>query len=434
METNARIQFSTDTDTNWSTVDPTLREGEMVFAKKTSGKYKMVLGGAGGTKYSASTTVWDEEDAEAKVTAMNEAVSSAQSAAETAEASNTATASNATAAAASASQAAASQVAAKASETSVAANATSAQKSATAAANSASTATTQAGNAAASAASAATAQTAAEAARDAASSSATAAGKSATEAASSASSAGSSATAARTAETNAGKSATAAAESQAAAKASEASAAAAQQSINQILETSVAFTGATSDVNGTAGLVPAPAVGDQNKALAGDGTWKTLFTESDIAKIVHPVGSVLAFADDTDPNTKWSGMTWVQFAQGRTLVGAGTYSENGTNYTYNNGETGGEAKHKLSLQEAPGHTHSGTTSSAGEHDHTYTSYAGTANINGNSYSGYLKGTMDRTTSLARAHTHTFTTSSAGGNGYHENRQPYIIVAYWKRTA
>lgn len=66
METNARIQFSTDTDTNWSTVDPTLREGEMVFAKKTSGKYKMVLGGAGGTKYSASTTVWDEEDAEAK--------------------------------------------------------------------------------------------------------------------------------------------------------------------------------------------------------------------------------------------------------------------------------------------------------------------------------------------------------------------------------
>ena len=34
------------------------------------------------------------------------------------------------------------------------------------------------------------------------------------------------------------------------------------------------FTGATSSVAGTNGLVPAPAAGDQNKALHGDGTWK----------------------------------------------------------------------------------------------------------------------------------------------------------------
>lgn len=36
------------------------------------------------------------------------------------------------------------------------------------------------------------------------------------------------------------------------------------------------FTGATSSAAGTNGLVPAPAAGDQSKALMGDGTWKDL--------------------------------------------------------------------------------------------------------------------------------------------------------------
>lgn len=36
------------------------------------------------------------------------------------------------------------------------------------------------------------------------------------------------------------------------------------------------FTGATSSAAGTNGLVPAPAAGDQGKALMGDGTWKDL--------------------------------------------------------------------------------------------------------------------------------------------------------------
>lgn len=40
-----------------------------------------------------------------------------------------------------------------------------------------------------------------------------------------------------------------------------------------------AFTGATSGAAGTAGLVPAPAAGDQNKVLKGDGTWADDSTE-----------------------------------------------------------------------------------------------------------------------------------------------------------
>lgn len=41
-----------------------------------------------------------------------------------------------------------------------------------------------------------------------------------------------------------------------------------------------AFTGATSQDAGVAGLVPAPAAGDNMKYLSGDGTWKTINTSS----------------------------------------------------------------------------------------------------------------------------------------------------------
>lgn len=205
--------------------------------------------------------------------------------------------------------------------------------------------------------------------------------------------------------------------------------------------TAVEFTGATSSKAGVKGYVPAPKAGDQNKVLAGDGTWKTPFTESDIAKIAHPVGSVLAFADGTNPNAKWSGMTWVQFAQGRTLVGAGTYSENGTNYTYVNGETGGEAKHKLTLPEIPKHSHWAGCSTNGGHFHgcfgdnnknPYGIYDPAANYAGASGADWNNPTGR--TSTDGDHSHTVTIGDAGGDGYHENRQPYVVVTYWKRTA
>lgn len=44
------------------------------------------------------------------------------------------------------------------------------------------------------------------------------------------------------------------------------------------------FTGASSSVAGTAGAVPAPAIGDQNKALKGDGTWGDVSEEFVIMK------------------------------------------------------------------------------------------------------------------------------------------------------
>ena len=157
-----------------------------------------------------------------------------------------------------------------------------------------------------------------------------------------------------------------------------------------------------------------------------------------------PVGSVLSFADSSDPNVLWKGTTWVKFAEGRVLVGAGSYTENGTTYTYTVGATGGEVKHKLTTEEIPQHNHNASVSTNGNHYHgTYGDvYSNTNNsmgvYDGNANHGGLSGfdwdnVLSKTTTNGN-HSHTVTISSVGGNAYHENRQPFTVVARWKRTA
>nr|DAV62160.1 MAG TPA: L SHAPED TAIL FIBER PROTEIN [Caudoviricetes sp.] len=58
---NARIQFSTADEETWKSVNPALREGELVIAKKPSGKYRLYVGATGGSKFNDSIVVWDEE-------------------------------------------------------------------------------------------------------------------------------------------------------------------------------------------------------------------------------------------------------------------------------------------------------------------------------------------------------------------------------------
>ena len=60
--------------------------------------------------------------------------------------------------------------------------------------------------------------------------------------------------------------------------------------------------GATTTANGTAGLVPAPAIADKDKVLKGDGTWATLpdelpaVTSSDNGKVLRVVSGQWAAA------------------------------------------------------------------------------------------------------------------------------------------
>lgn len=61
---NARIQFSTASEEKWLQVNPVLREGELVIARKANGKRKLVVGKPGGSSYANSEVLWDAEQAE----------------------------------------------------------------------------------------------------------------------------------------------------------------------------------------------------------------------------------------------------------------------------------------------------------------------------------------------------------------------------------
>ena len=71
----------------------------------------------------------------------------------------------------------------------------------------------------------------------------------------------------------------------------------------------------------------------------------------------YPVGSYIYSDKSANPSTYlpyMSDTTWVQTAAGRVLIGAGK-ADSGT--VYNAGATGGEEKHKITVDEMPTHTH-----------------------------------------------------------------------------
>lgn len=174
---------------------------------------------------------------------------------------------------------------------------------------------------------------------------------------------------------------------------------------------------------------------------------------------IYPVGSIVINADGTNPGTHFGG-TWQQIAGGRCLIGA--------NSTYKAGNTGGEEKHQLTLQEIPAHNHNSTIAGAGGHKHnrgtmditgtfagddsaraghygakpTGAFYdAGRVNLDLDSDSGdgtkvgfQASRSWTGETNAAGSHTHTVSISTAGGGQSHNNMQPYLVVYFWQRTA
>ena len=69
---------------------------------------------------------------------------------------------------------------------------------------------------------------------------------------------------------------------------------AAVNELSEYLEEAIAqnVRGATSSANGAAGRVPAPAAGDQNKYLKGDGTWKILSADSTFSSLATQVNTI----------------------------------------------------------------------------------------------------------------------------------------------
>ena len=177
---NARIQFSLASEEVWNTYNPLLKEGEIVTVLKANKKVKLVQGKVGGSTYSESTVIWDEDTAETIMSRSEAAESTAIAQATAASDSASKAAASQAAAATSATNAKVSEDAAKNSETNAKASETAAKNSATSAESSASTASTHAGKAADSATAAAGSATQAGTFATTATNKATAADKSAT--------------------------------------------------------------------------------------------------------------------------------------------------------------------------------------------------------------------------------------------------------------
>ena len=88
----------------------------------------------------------------------------------------------------------------------------------------------------------------------------------------------------------------------------------------------------------------------------------------------------------------------------------------------------------------PSHSHSASSSTAGNHYHgcfgdneknPYGIYDSAANHAGSSGADWNNPTGR--TSTDGAHSHTITIGATGGNRIHENRQPYTVVSFWRRT-
>ena len=165
VETNARIEFSVASVEEWEKVNPKLHQGEPVFAKKPSGKYILKVGAPGGSTYKNAVVVWDQDDAETKMTSTQEAAAqalasknAASASASAAKASENAAAASKRASAMSAENAKTSETNADASKTAAANSASTASAKATASANSSSAAAASEKNAAASASAAATSE------------------------------------------------------------------------------------------------------------------------------------------------------------------------------------------------------------------------------------------------------------------------------------
>jgi microcystin-dependent protein len=135
-----------------------------------------------------------------------------------------------------------------------------------------------------------------------------------------------------------------------------------------------------------------------------------------IGKGVIPIGGIIMWSGSIGSiPSGWAlcnGGNGTPNLSGRFIVSVGTYTEPTGTYTYAVGNTGGEARHKLTLGEMPSHSHAFDIAE-------FRSDQTEAGTTGGGYevgSGYT----------------TITTDSKGGNQSHENRPPYYVLAYIMR--
>jgi hypothetical protein len=157
-------------------------------------------------------------------------------------------------------------------------------------------------------------------------------------------------------------------------------------------------------------------------AVANGGTGVTTAAAITVlvGNLLFPVGAIYSSTDSTNPGTALGFGTWTAFAAGRVLIG------NGGGFTA--GATGGSADAVV-----VSHSHTGTTDTAGLHNHNTNIYIPGPTTNDGGYPNAAASTTWYTAD-AGLHSHTFTTDASGVSGTNANLQPYVVVYMWQRTA
>ena len=81
----------------------------------------------------------------------------------------------------------------------------------------------------------------------------------------------------------------------------------------------------------------------------------------------------------------------------------------------------------------PAHNHTAWTDTQGNHQHSVAEYAGSSSWSSHLDSKTNSGFAGGLTGISGAHTHNIGINNTGGNGEHNNLQPYISVYMWKRS-
>jgi len=187
-------------------------------------------------------------------------------------------------------------------------------------------------------------------------------------------------------------------------------------------------------INSTVTAVTQPTTDNSTKVAT------TAFVQS-ILGVLYPVGSVYINATvNTNPLSLLGFGTWIQFGNGKVLVGV-----DGGDALFNTvGNTGGS---KDAIVVSHTHTLSGTTGAMSAND-SHSHYIGSEDGQGSNRGGgdpnkelvddYNAGNGPKayTNPVDLSHTHSIsgTTSSVGSSGTNNNLQPYVVVYMWKRTA
>lgn len=130
-------------------------------------------------------------------------------------------------------------------------------------------------------------------------------------------------------------------------------------------------------------------------------------TVANILNFMYPVGMVVTLGVATNPGTLFGVGTWTAIT-GKVIVGI-----DGTTEFLTLNQTGGEKTHVLITAEIPSHNHAIAVSEDGGGYDNSTARAGNGNGHG---------------------VHPALNYPAGGDGAHNNLQPYIVKYVWERTS